>query len=216
MTWPGRLPDAMWRRPILLGVSAMVLVLVTGDTVLSPVPATSTRARTGPKVVVSPGRGPAGFVPPAAADDGTGAAPTRLRIPAIHVDTALEVLHLDASGALEAPRDYARAGWFAGAAVPGDVGPAVIAGHVDSTTGPAVFFRLNQLRPGDVLEVARDGGWVGFRVVEVSRYPKDRFPTARVYGPTPDPQLRLITCSGAFDSAQRSYVDNTVVYAVAT
>jgi sortase (surface protein transpeptidase) len=176
----------------------------------------STRARAEPAVVVSPGRGPAGFVPSAATDSGTGDRPTRLRIPAIHVDSPLEVLNLDASGVLETPRDYLRAGWFAGGAVPGAVGPAVIAGHVDSTTGPAVFFQLNRLRPGDVIEVARDGGWVGFRVVEVGRYPKDRFPTARVYGPTPDPQLRLITCSGAFDSAQRSYVDNTVVYAVAT
>jgi len=163
-----------------------------------------------------PGRGPAGFVPPAAADDGTGAAPTRLRIPAIHVDTALEVLHLDASGALEVPKEYAHAGWFAEGAVPGEVGPAVIAGHVDSTTGPAVFSLVNRLHPGDVIQVFRHEGWVAFRVVEVGRYPKDAFPTARVYGPTPDPELRLITCSGAFDSRQRSYVDNTVVYAVGT
>ena len=211
----GRLPAATWRRPVLLGTSAMVLALVGGDTVLSPAPPASTRARAEPAVVVSPGRGPAGFVP-SAADSGTGERPTRLRIPAIYVDTPLEVLNLDVSGALQTPKDYARAGWFAGGAVPGEVGPAVIAGHVDTTTGPAVFYRLNRLRPGDVIEVARDGGWVGFRVVEVSRYPKDRFPTTRVYGPTPDPQLRLITCSGAFDNAQGSYVDNTVVYAVAT
>jgi hypothetical protein len=202
---------------MVLGTSAaLILASVVGDTVLSPAPSTSTRARAEPAVVGSPGRGPAGFLPPAATEAGTADPPTRLRIRAIHVDTPLERLRLDATGALETPKDYAHAGWFAGGSAPGDVGPAVIAGHVDSTTGPAVFFRLDRLRPGDVVEVARAAGWVGFRVVEVSRYPKDRFPTTRVYGPTPDPQLRLITCSGAFDSAQRSYVDNTVVYAVAT
>ena len=80
-----------------------------------------------------------------------------------------------------------------------------------------MFNRLGQLRPRDLVEVQRAGGaWVSFAVVAVQRYPKDAFPTTRVYGPTPDPQLRLITCSGDFNSAQRSYVDNTVVYAVAT
>ena len=167
-------------------------------------------------LVASPGKGPAGFVPADPADPGT-APPTRLRIPAIQVDTSLEVLHLDASGALGAPGDWSHAGWFAEGAVPGDTGPAMIAGHVDSTTGPAVFNRLGQLRPRDLVEVQRaDGAWVSFAVVAVQRYPKDAFPTTRVYGPTPDPQLRLITCSGDFNSAQRSYVDNTVVYAVAT
>jgi sortase (surface protein transpeptidase) len=142
--------------------------------------------------------------------------PTRLRIPAISVDTTLETLHLDTSGALGAPKDWAHAGWFAEGVVPGEVGPAVIAGHVDSTTGPAVFYRLGQLHPGDPLSVQRGASWVDFVVVNVVRYPKDAFPTAQVYGPTPDPELRLITCSGDFNSAQRSYVDNTVVFAVAT
>jgi len=165
-------------------------------------------------VAVAPGRGPAGFVPANPVADPT--APTRLRIPAIQVDAPLEELHLDASGALAAPRAWADAGWYADGTVPGDVGPAVIAGHVDSTTGPAVFYRLDRLRPGDLVEVRRGAAWVSFAVAAVRRYPKNAFPTARVYGPTPDPELRLITCSGAFDNAQRSYVDNTVVYAVAT
>jgi hypothetical protein len=151
----------------------------------------------------------AGDEPPA------GAPPTRVRIPTIGVDSALEPLRLDASGALAGPKDYAEAGWYADGTVPGDVGPAVIAGHIDSTRGPAVFYRLGQLHPGDLVEVARSGRWLAFRVVAVGRYPKHAFPTAAVYGPTPDPQLRLITCGGAFDRARRSYVDNTVVYAVA-
>lgn len=142
-------------------------------------------------------------------------APTRLRIAKIGVDSALRSLHLDAEGALQAPADFGEAGWYADGTIPGDPGPAVIAGHVDSKFGRAVFYRLKELRPGDVVEVRRASAWVGFRVTRVDRYAKDRFPTAEVYGPTPDAQLRLITCGGAFDRSVKSYVDNLVVYAVA-
>jgi len=152
------------------------------------------------------------LVPLAAAPSDT---PTRVRIPAIRVDSTLETLGLDTKGALEAPRDFARAGWYAGGTAPGDVGPAVIAGHVDSHTGPAVFFRLYQLRKGDAVQVARGDRWVPFRVVAIDRYPKNAFPTAEVYGPTPDAELRLITCGGTFDRGRRSYIDNVIVYAVA-
>jgi hypothetical protein len=147
--------------------------------------------------------------------DALPAPPTRVRIPAIGVNSALEPLRLDAHGALTPPTDYATAGWYADGTAPGDVGPAVIAGHVDSRTGPAVFFRLRDLRPGDRVEVARGGRWLGFQVVATGRYPKNRFPAAQVYGPTPDAQLRLITCGGDFDRGRGSYVDNVVVYAVA-
>lgn len=149
-----------------------------------------------------------------APDTGSAEPPTRVRIPAIQVDSPLEDLTLDSSGALRAPVDYARAGWYAEGTVPGEVGPAVIAGHVDSHRGPAVFFRLYQLRPDDLVQVQRGGRWVIFRVVSTARYPKDKFPTAEVYGPTPDAQLRLITCGGTFNKTRRSYVDNVVVYAV--
>jgi LPXTG-site transpeptidase (sortase) family protein len=153
-----------------------------------------------------------GAPPPERPADGTS--PTRVRIPAIEVDAPLEPLTLDGTGQLTAPVRFTDAGWYAGGTPPGEVGPAVIAGHVDSTSGPAVFFRLGQLHPGDVVEVERGRTWVRFRVVAVERYPKERFPTDKVYGPTPDPQLRLITCGGRFDRARRSYLDNTIVYAV--
>jgi LPXTG-site transpeptidase (sortase) family protein len=143
-----------------------------------------------------------------------GEPPTRLRISAIGVDTSLERLGLDARGALRPPSDFGHAGWYADGNRPGDVGPAVIAGHVDSKTGPAVFFRLHELRAGDTVEVAVGERWVKFRVLAVRRYPKNQFPTEDVYAPTPNPQLRLITCGGAFDTSRRSYVDNVVVYAV--
>jgi len=150
-----------------------------------------------------------------ASPEAAGPAPERVRIPAIGVDSALESLALDAEGALGAPKAYDHAGWYADGTRPGDVGPAVIAGHVDSHTGPAVFYRLHQLKQGDTIEVARSGGTTAkFRVLAVRKYPKKAFPTDEVYAPTPNAQLRLITCGGAFDQSSRSYVDNVVVYAV--
>lgn len=145
---------------------------------------------------------------------GTGP-PQRVRIPDIGVDAPLELLHLLADGSLDAPKAWADAGWYADGTRPGDVGPAVIAGHVDSRGGPAVFYKLDNVRAGAVVEVLEDGRWLPFRVTSVGRYPKSAFPTALVYGPTPDAQLRLITCGGEFDRAHSSYLDNTVVYAVA-
>ncbi|MGK5678632.1 class F sortase [Actinoplanes sp. URMC 104] len=141
--------------------------------------------------------------------------PTRLRIGAIKVDTPLETLRIGADGALQPPQQFARAGWYADGTAPGDTGPAVIAGHVDSRSGPAVFYRLRDLTAGDRIEVVRGGATVGFTVTAIRWYPKSEFPTEEVYGPTPDRQLRLITCGGVFDHTLRSYRDNLVVYAVA-
>jgi sortase (surface protein transpeptidase) len=151
----------------------------------------------------------------AAASPSASPRPERLKIASIGVDTSLEDLTLDANGTLHAPIDYQRAGWYAQGTSPGDVGPAVIAGHVDSKTGPAVFFHLPELRKGAIVEVTRGGAQVKFRVLAVKKYPKAEFPTDEVYGPTPNAQLRLITCGGAFDHSRKSYVDNVVVYAVA-
>jgi LPXTG-site transpeptidase (sortase) family protein len=150
-----------------------------------------------------------------ASQPAAGPRPERLRIASIGVDTPLEDLALDADGTLHAPQDFQHAGWYAQGTSPGDVGPAVIAGHVDTKTGRAVFFRLRDLRQGDILEVTRAGAQVKFKVLAVRKYPKAQFPTDEVYGPTPNAQLRLITCGGAFDHNRRSYVDNIVVYAVA-
>ena len=141
--------------------------------------------------------------------------PTRLRIPSLGVTAALETLTLLETGVLASPVDYGRAGWYAGGTVPGDVGPAVIAGHVDSNTGAGVFYRLYQLRPGSRIEVERGGKWLPFTTVATEQYAKAQFPTSRVYGPTPGPELRLITCGGSFDQLRQSYRDNLVVYAVA-
>jgi hypothetical protein len=141
--------------------------------------------------------------------------PTRLRVQAIGVDTALETLKLGPNGELRPPTSNAHAGWYADGTAPGDVGPAVLAGHVDSRRGPAVFYRLREVTAGDTIEVLRAGHTVTFTVTSTAWYPKTAFPTEEVYGPTPDRQLRLITCGGVFDRALRSYKDNLVVYAVA-
>jgi len=140
--------------------------------------------------------------------------PTRLRIASLGVDTGLESLTIDPAGQLQSPKVYEEAGWFAGGTAPGDPGPAVLAGHVDSRTGPAVFFKLHELKTGDRIEVQRGGAWLAFKVTAREHYAKAKFPSDRVYGPTPLPELRLITCGGEFDAARHSYRDNVVVYAV--
>lgn len=141
--------------------------------------------------------------------------PVRLRIPAIGIDApALVPLGLGADHELEAPARFEDVGWYAAGPVPGDPGPAVIAAHVDSRSGPAPFFRLRDLRDGDPVFVTRsDGQETRFVVDTVQRYPKNAFPTDAVYGPAPGSALRLITCGGSFDAAKRSYRDNIVVYA---
>jgi LPXTG-site transpeptidase (sortase) family protein len=141
--------------------------------------------------------------------------PTRLRVRAIGVDTPLETLKLGTDGELQPPRTNDRAGWYAEGTAPGDVGPAVLAGHVDSKRGPAVFSRLREITAGDKIEVTRGARTVTFTVTSTAWYSKKAFPTDQVYGPTPDRQLRLITCGGVFDKTLRSYQDNLVVYAVA-
>ena len=142
--------------------------------------------------------------------------PTRVRIPAIGVDSALQALGLAQNGTLETPSAWQVAGWYAGGVRPGDIGPAVIAGHVDSVSGPAVFFKLDKLKPGDAVYVTRaNGSTVRFTVDSTAEYPKRTFPTEAVYGPSPVPTLRLVTCTGDFDYAARSYVDNLVVTAYA-
>jgi LPXTG-site transpeptidase (sortase) family protein len=144
--------------------------------------------------------------------------PVSLRIPAIDVRTGLITLGRNPDGTLGVPQpgpDYDKAAWFDGSPRPGEIGPAVIEGHVDSAAnGPSVFYSLGALVPGDRIEVTRaDGSTVAFRVDEVRVVPKDDFPTLEVYGNTDGPELRLITCGGPFDSAAGHYEDNVVVFA---
>ena len=141
--------------------------------------------------------------------------PTGLVIPTIGVRTSLVRLGITTSGALQVPASTSVAGWYTGSARPGAIGSAVIAGHIDSLSGPGVFFRLRLLRPGNRVYVRRANGSLAvFEVTAVHTYLKTRFPTVAVYGPEPNAQLRLITCGGTFDYATGHYLSNVIVYAV--
>lgn len=141
--------------------------------------------------------------------------PVTVRIPAIGVDTRLESLAVDKAGVLEPPARADKAGWYAKGVAPGDAGPAVISGHVDSRTGPGVFFRLPELQPGaEVLVEREDGSELTFVVSRAYSTEKTAFPTAVVYAPTPRSELRLVTCGGDFDRVAGSYRNNVIVEAV--
>jgi sortase (surface protein transpeptidase) len=147
--------------------------------------------------------------------------PVRLEIPSIGVATRLQRLGRDPDGAVEVPkgpREWQEAGWYEGGTRPGDPGSAVVLGHVDSRReGPAVFFRLRELRRGDEIRVVRaDGSSVRFGVDRTEQYPKSRFPTDAVYYPTLTPELRLVTCGGSFDATAGHYRSNVIVFATLT
>ena len=140
--------------------------------------------------------------------------PVRLQIPAIGVSTDLVRLGLAPDGTMEVPKKWEEAGWYTRGPRPGENGPAVIAGHVDSTSGPAVFFHLRDLRAGDKVLVTRaDHSVVHFVIDRLQSFPKASFPTGAVFAPTPVPALRLITCTGPFDETARSYLENLVAFA---
>jgi len=142
------------------------------------------------------------------------AEPVRLRIPALGVDAPLTHLGVAPNRTIEVPADFAVPGWFDQGPRPGQPGPAVVLGHVDSKAGPAVFYRLNRLPVGAVVFVDRaDGSTVDFRVRGMQHVAKTAFPTDLVYAPTLEPSLRLVTCGGPFDHSRSSYLDNVIVYA---
>ena len=142
------------------------------------------------------------------------AIPVTIRIPSIEVEAPIVGLGLREDGAIEVPKETAETGWWRGGPEPGEPGPAVILGHVDSRVGPAVFYRLRELDPGDEIHIDREDGTTVTYVVEASeRHGKDVFPTDAVYGATEQPTLRLVTCGGEFDYDVRSYEDNFIVFA---
>lgn len=139
--------------------------------------------------------------------------PVRLRIPAIGVDSALIDLGLTDDGTMEVPPGGFPAGWYTGAPTPGELGPAIIAGHVDKL-GPAVFYNLRKLKPGELITVTRkDGSTPVFRVTRVATFAKAQFPTKQVYGNIDGAGLRLITCGGSYNSRSGHYEDNIVAFA---
>ncbi len=142
------------------------------------------------------------------------AQPVRLRIPTLGIDSPLVHLGLAPDRSIDVPADYGTAGWFAEGPRPGQPGPAVILGHIDSKAGPGVFFRLGDLPVGaDVLVDRADASTVDFRVRSTQHVAKTAFPTDLVYAPTLEPSLRLVSCGGVFDRTRGSYLDNVIVYA---
>jgi hypothetical protein len=141
-------------------------------------------------------------------------APKRLFIPASGVDTSLERLRRLPDGTIQVPKHWQRAGWYEAGPRPGDFGAAVILGHVDSPTGPAVFAGLNSLTRGDLIVVRRtDDSTVTFRVTRTELRRRADFPVDDVYWPTLKPELRLITCGGPYVRAHGGYLSNVIVFA---
>ncbi|MCA1004241.1 class F sortase [Rhodococcus hoagii] len=210
-------PTGRYRRSSGTGLSAALAALLAIGILLTG--CTATESENQPQPAPVPVQAPSA----AASDDiapvntapvSTVLRPDRLVIPAIGVDTDLVDLGLEPSGALQVPPGAFPAGWYSGSPVPGELGPAILAGHVDWDGEPGVFLRLHELAPGDLVHAVRsDGVTAVFRVTRVDRYAKAEFPTAAVYGNIDHPGLRLITCGGEFDTAARSYRDNTVVFA---
>ncbi|RYV49549.1 class F sortase [Pengzhenrongella frigida] len=165
-------------------------------------------------VAPAPGQAPAAEV----TDLGpllAASAPVAIDIPSIEVhSTGLVPLSVGADGVLPAPADYQAPGWYTGGPTPGQLGPAIIAGHVDGPAGPAIFYRLGELVAGDEVAVTRQDGTVArFTIDSVRSYAKAEFPTSLVYGNTTNrAELRLITCGGAFDRATGHYVDNIIAF----
>lgn len=170
------------------------------------------RESANPVAAAPPSRAPAPTA--ASAESAPASLPTGLDIPAIGVSTDLIRLGLNDDNTVQVPRDAAKAGWYEHGPAPGQLGSAVILGHVDSTEGPAVFFRLRFLTPGDRLQARlADGTTAFFRVTRVATYANEDFPARRVYAGSPKrPALNLVTCGGVYDRDRGGYQSNVVVF----
>ncbi|WP_372508706.1 class F sortase [Amycolatopsis iheyensis] len=158
--------------------------------------------------------------PPAQGQDAVAALPksepVSIDIPKIDAHSSLVPLGVNADNTIQVPpvTTPLQAGWYTYAPTPGEVGPAVVLGHVDGNHQKGIFFRLKELAPGDRVSVARrDGTTASFEVTKVHQVPKKDFEAEGVYDDTAGPELRLITCGGVFDRSAHNYVDNIVVYA---
>ncbi|MGW7289321.1 class F sortase [Streptomyces sp. NPDC054847] len=204
--------------PLAAALLGIVLIYnsvgTTEDAKSAATPLISVSAAPGAKPSASPSAAPS-----ASASTRPGlprAEPTRLKILPIAVDAPFMPLSIGPSGQLDAPPpdDSNLVGWFREGVTPGEAGTAIVAGHLDTKTGPGVFMSLSELKPGSLVDVVRkDGTTVTFSVDEIESFSKSDFPNDRVYADTPDPQLRLITCGGEYDKKAKDYKENVVVFA---
>ncbi|ADP80962.1 peptidase C60 sortase A and B [Pseudofrankia inefficax] len=200
-----------------LALVGVALVVASGFQLAAPMirsaEAPSGRALPPPAPVPTSPSGPPSATPSALPPPPVVTDPVRLRIPAIALDAPVIGLGLDPQGAIDVPTQWGDVGWYKPGVAPGAVGPAVLVGHYDSKTGPAVFYRLGSVLPGDQLVVVgASGASVTFVVDRLQEVSKATFPTQEVYGPVTRPEIRVITCDGAFDEHTHHYVDNLVVY----
>jgi sortase (surface protein transpeptidase) len=144
-----------------------------------------------------------------------GALPTRLRIPAIEIDAAVEPIGLTADHEMDVPAGWESVGWYQYGPRPGQIGNAVLAGHLDTNTGaPGIFWRLDELQPGDTILIdGEDGESLIFQILSLARYPYAEAPREEIFGPAQTARLNLITCSGAWNPQDRVYDHRLVVYA---
>lgn len=171
------------------------------------------RALPGPAPSASALHGTVPILPTAAPLSAVYSVPVQLRIPAIGMSVSLITLGENADGTVQVPDNDRQPGWFRLGPTPGQLGSAVILGHVDNTSGPGIFFDLRTLAAGDPVFVDRaDGGTVEFVVNAVASYPHSDFPAQRVYGSHGSSALQLVTCGGIFDHATGGYLSNIVVY----
>ncbi|QLD11808.1 class F sortase [Microbacterium oleivorans] len=211
----GRMRDTAARTPTYYGDAwnALAEAMLTDDALAGCPPlGPSSSSATGASSSSSAGA----FQDPVPAEAASDAVPVHVSIPAIGLESDLIGLGRGADGWIEAPADYNDVGWYEDGVVPGEVGPAVIAAHVDSPTAPAIFHNLPQLRPGDTVSVSRsDGSVAEFVVTSMQSVKKHGFPTESIYAPVPTPELRLVTCGGPISSETGLYEDNIVVTAIA-
>jgi sortase (surface protein transpeptidase) len=192
---------------VAVAVLLLALVGLVARDVFDTVTAQPASTAAAPSSTPTPQDQPKGLLP---------SPPVWLAIPKLGVHSSLVPLGLNPDGSVQVPSldDPMQAGWYSYGPTPGEVGPAVLLGHVDGYQRAGVFYRLRQLAPGDeVLVTRKDGARVAFRVRRVDVVPKPSFPTQAVYGNTTVPELRLVTCGGPFDRAAASYQDNVIVYA---
>lgn len=143
----------------------------------------------------------------------SGVHPVRLEIPSLNLTAPVVPVGVDANNALQIPDQSNAVGWYTGGALPGTQGSAVIDGHLDTVSGPAIFWNLHKLKSGDQIKVAMsDGTARTFLVSALKNFPQNNFPTAEVYGDPGFADLNLITCSGAYDRSISRYTDNLVVF----
>jgi sortase (surface protein transpeptidase) len=189
------------------GACGMAIASNTGHPAASP---------SGPPTFVPVPRGQRAPVPQPSGS-GKVAKPASLIIPSIGVKTRLIRLGVTSAGALQVPVSTAVAGWYTFSPRPGAIGSSIIAGHIDSFRGPGIFYRLQEMKPGEKIYIRRTNRTVAvFRVTGKHTFLKSHFPTQDVYGPTPTAQLRLITCGGTFEVATGHYLSNVIVFATLT